>query len=168
MLQAIEPEDEDGGVQRLLAQVAAGREEPFEPDLRHFRLSSARGKLCAIALARLEPLHLVTGAALDLGEVQLAPIGEPDGLRSSLGNRVLHPAMPGGLAKAIEGCDSEEILASHEVRPEEARSISARLEEVVMAREERLAARVHELVRRQTAWRDSDRPPLRALEVEDA
>jgi hypothetical protein len=163
-LKAIDESDEDFSVQRLLQLVSEGASMSFDPSASHFWGHHAKAKIGVLALAELGPRHLVTGAPIDLGAVQPLQVIDRGERKSSLGNRVLHPQVRGGLRRAILACDSSEILASHEIElPGRTLLQGGGADLFIGQREKRLVERVKTLVRRHTLWGDSDRPPLRAL-----
>ena len=126
-LDAIKPGDEEGSVQRLLAE--AGERPADLPLLRPLNFRHAQTKMLLVALAARRPRHLVSGKAVDIAEL-FASSGEA-GMRifaaafgpetASLANRILHPPIHGGdreRVRVLAGCTDSAILASHLISQE--------------------------------------------------
>ncbi|MCB9789339.1 MAG: DUF262 domain-containing protein [Deltaproteobacteria bacterium] len=158
---------EDESVQALLAQVEPGRQAPFDPQVDHFNGGHARGKICILALAELGPRHLVTGEALR--HEASSPRRLADGVpgQASLGNRLLHPPVKGGLRAAVARCTDPAILASHAIEPGDQHLVAADVTAFIDRRAARLDKAVRALVARRAAWDERDHPPLRAFWDED-
>ncbi|MEZ4475721.1 MAG: DUF262 domain-containing protein, partial [bacterium] len=91
---------EDESVQALLAQVQPGRRSPFDPQVDRFNGGSARGKVGVLALASLGPRHLVDGSLLPGDAVSACTLASRVAGQASLGNRVLHSPIRGGVRAA--------------------------------------------------------------------
>lgn len=169
-LKAVSPRDEHGSVQALLRLVAQGRSVEWTfgrpPDDR-FRGQDARAKIATLALAELEPRHLVTGERLDRTDLQTLQIAPNAAGRSSLGNRIVHPALKGGLREAVLACETEDVLASHDILPDERTLLRRDPLAFTMHRGLRLAERLAAFVRRRAEWDAPDRPPISALVESD-
>lgn len=156
--------DEDATVQDLLGQVERGRTTPFDPQSGPFLARTAKGKIGALAMYGLAPVHLVTGAVLEPAECVPRRVSTSAASKSSIGNRILHPQVAGGLRAALSVCADTARLATHAVSPSSHRLLLARdVDGFIEARESVVVALVEDFVRRKTCWEMSDRPPLRAF-----
>lgn len=169
-LKAVTLGDEHGSVQALLRLVAQGETAEWTfgrpPDDR-FRGNDARAKIATLALVELAPRHLVSGERLDRTDLHTLQIDSNGAGKSSLGNRVVHPALKGGLRDAIVACEADEILASHDILPEERALLRRDPLAFSTQRGLRLADRVAAFVERLTDWGANDRPPIAALVESD-
>lgn len=154
---------EDESVQALLRLVEEGRDSMFDARVEQFRATSARSTICSLGLARLEPRHLISGDALDLLTVVPLQVTQHAKGKSRLGNRLLHPLVPGGLRRAILDCTSIDVLHSHGITLEAQALLRDNVDAFIAEREVRLVGHIDRMVERLTAWNESDRPPLRAL-----
>ena len=166
-LRAID-KDEDRSVQRLLGQVKRG--ELIVPPISDFRLREARGKLLALVLVELGPLHLRTGESLIIDtDVR------PDFLQTifpnhlshskSLANRIIHPKIE-RLSTALADVGEASILASHGInRRAHALLRSGDKAGFLCERGETLRQAAEDLFARRTRWDEPDHIPVWALTV---
>lgn len=158
---------EDETVQALIALVEEGRGVPFDPSAERFNSKWASGRICTLALVAQGPLHLVSGEPLAFDALAPRQISTSTALKSSVGNRILHPPVKGGLLAAIQRCSNEAALASHFISASAHADAQVGVDALVRARESTIAAAVNALVKRRAAWDERDRPPLRALWDDD-
>jgi hypothetical protein len=168
-LEAVRAGDEDASVQTLLQTVADGRDVAFDPLAGGFNARHARSRVTATALWSLRPRHLLTGELLQPDEAPVtAVLGGSGGQRSGVGNRVLHPALKGGLRRALLRCRDERVLSSHLVDAAAlARLAAGDGDGFIERRQWEVAALARAFVAARTRWDETDRPPLRALWRED-
>jgi len=170
---AVVGDDEYASVQQLLAMLPGRPSSP--PALEDFSFAYARCKIQVLALLEMRPLDVRTGAPVrsdasgdDVQELLHVICPHPAELQSSLANRLLHPGVRTGLARALGACGDRTILAS-QVVPDEARRALAHGDEVTFLRQR--GALLQEVVQRFTAqraqWDEHDRPPIEAMIVED-
>lgn len=185
-------DDEHRAVQALLGTVPSRCPGPVQ--LEEFNFRDARCKIELLALLQLRPLDLRSGEPVDAAARQSwsAEPDEPDGgapepvdravyerlvrpicldateLQRSLANRMLHPGLRGGLARAVVACEDPAILASHAISPEARRALEFdRHHEFLRMRRDALASLVHEFTDQRAAWGELDFPPVEAARFSD-
>ncbi len=179
-LNAIRPGDEEGSVQRLLAE--AGERPPELPVLRPLNFRHAQTKLLLVALASRRPRHLVSGVPIDAAGL-FASSSDP-GMRilagdqspqaAGLANRILHPPIHGGdrgRIKVLAACSDEEILCSHLISPVSHHALRRQDHAAFLQHRERdLGAFIAEFLDARADWQpgDRDRPSLASLVVAEA
>ena len=166
-------DDEHASVQRLLAMLPGRPSSPLA--LEDFSFAYARCKIQVLALLELRPLDVRTGAPVrsdasgdDVQKLLHVICPDPAEFQSSLANRMLHPGVRTGLARALGACGDRTILTS-QVVSDEARWALADGDEATFLRKR--GALLQEVVQRFTAqraqWDEHDRPPIEAMIVED-
>lgn len=174
-LQAI-VENEAEAVQGLLR--GAGSRPHAMPPLTPYSFTSHHSRLQLLALWSLTPRHIVTGAPLRIDELMQSDGPAQPIQRSSknasapaaagLANRLLHPALPGGLRKPLVAQSSAAVLASHGITPEaHAQLASGDVAAFLRLREDVLRPHIEQFLERRARWNDSDRPSITQLVVED-
>jgi hypothetical protein len=172
-IRAVDEEDEEASVQRLLSLVDRSHQRPFElPAAFDGRSDDNRIVLCA--LARLGPHHLETGEALDVAALveeqdkkAFAKIIKRSGIQGSRGpsNRILHPK---GTA-VLKSLAQQEASLFGGVSIPESHAISREAMELLVrkdltgflaARAETLTLAVRSFAARMAAWEHSDRPSI--------
>jgi hypothetical protein len=178
-LDAIQPQDEEGSVQSLLAE--AGERPAAPPILRPLNYRHAQTKLLLVALAARGPRHLLSGAPIGVAELIAsasgpgmriftgAPAPEADGLA----NRLLHPPIQGGdptRVRVLAACADQDVLSSHLVS-EEAHHLLRQNDAAgfLRCRELDLGKYIQQFLDARAEWDpgDRDRPSLAALVVAD-
>jgi hypothetical protein len=174
-LAAIEPDDEHGSVQRLLAMVAQHRSAKIDRDipLNGFRFRDADGKLIVLTLWSLGPRHLQTGELIRIprdARSLFPPVRItsrlPDGMAA---NRMIHPADEGRtLRRALLEIRDPVILASHALTLDMVEALRASdVQRFAESRTAMLAAMAVRLFASRMRDGESDRPPLSSLVVDD-
>ncbi len=159
---------QDETVQRLLKTVEEGRDVPFELQPDHFNGGHARSRVGALALWSLAPRHLRDSSMLGADVVDTLQIAPKLPTSASIGNRVLHPRVSGGLRRAVLACDDAEVLRSHCMHDEFVACLRRGVVgEAVKLRQRHISALTEQFVTTRTCWDESDRPPLSALWDED-
>lgn len=137
----------------------------------------ARGCLELCALASRRPRHLVTGELIPLsGPEEAEPVrvgtvlDEKPGLgdrRTSIANRLLHPAIPGrGPARLVVECTDAGALTSHCISREAHKALLSReFETFLSLRFEELDSFVLEFFDRMAEWDAEDGPALSQLRL---
>ncbi len=155
-------------VQRLLKTVEEGRGVPFELQPDHFHGGHARSRVGALALWSLAPKHLRSGRPLGASDVKPRQLATKIPTSAGIGNRVLHPSVPGGLRRAVLVCDDPATLRSHCMSTEFLACLRrGDVNEAVQLRQRYVSTLTDQFVSIRTCWDESDRPPLSALWDED-
>ena len=160
----------------VLATVSKVR--PVDVPITAFNLRHARPRLLGIAMMEMHPHHLQTGeildvpALLDTGEDVFPQIltrrqaeDAETALFSSVGNRLLHPAIPGSsLVSLLQSQLPRHVLASHAFTPEMMLELRAgnRLG-FLSARRDFVEATATSLIDSRAEWGHSDRPSIPAM-----
>lgn len=179
-LDQVEPGDEEGSVQRMLAMVGHPSVEfPSVLDRFHFRY--AMSKMQALALLELTPRDLETGLPLEFGRVldedmahdkvpfvSVVSSGVVDAtLRQSVVNRLAHPNRSGGLKRLLLTADAE-TLASHAIsRDAQLALLASDLQGFFTERSKVLRPHINAVLERHARWDASDRPSIQSLRVDD-
>lgn len=190
----IEPGKENRSVQNLLDMVEG--KSAIAPDPRRFRANESAARVMACALWAARPLNPDTGEvftqeelAVALGDdstpnavfLELAPRSDlPDGLKLSVGNRLLMPGIPGevtkfladgqyplgGLRLADLGAEvTTAVQESHVLPPGGWTSASA--EQVVQDRTDALANTIGSFLRRMAGDGLDDSRPLQSFDLDE-
>ena len=166
MLAAID-DDEAQSVRALLDTVPRTDERGL--DLDDYSVRYARTKLQLLALLSLGPRDLRTGVPIVPGDVdaegayrELVHTIVPRDLGAAgLQDRMFHPSVAGGLARAVVACEEPELVASHAISPEARRALKFdRFEDFLARRRADLFAVVTEFLDRRAAWDELDTPPV--------
>lgn len=176
MLSAI-GDDEHAAVQALLHDLPARPEDPLDVDDYSFRY--ARSKIQLLAMLALGPQDLRDGEPVapapdDLNSEDayhrlvraILPRGS-DGT-GGLANRMFHPSVHNGLARAIGACEDLRRLASHAISSEARRAL--RLgdhQEFLCLRRQAILKCVERFTERRAQWDEPDTPPVDALRIGD-
>lgn len=175
LLRALQPGDEEGSIQRLLAVQTLAR--PALTLSYRFDPRSARGKLQVLALLRRQPRHCVTGELLDIDDllrcdglddllkirVDPNPAGDDSDLHNSLANRILHPSLEGGPDPFLH-TQAEAVCASHFLtRADLDAARRGEMGEVLKRRHASLTSELIDLVDANAEWEQSDRQSLDSL-----
>ncbi|MFN7960192.1 MAG: DUF262 domain-containing protein [Thermoanaerobaculia bacterium] len=188
MIGAIQNDDEEGSVQRLLKTVERRPED--SAGLGAFDLSKARSKVQLVALASRKPRSLQPADLLDeqpAGEllvfaafcdqdegpaVRLTSSAQADlPYAKEIASRILHPvAAPSQLREWLARSEDPAVLASHAVSPEARAALEAGDVEGFLAQRHALLCQlVAEFIRRKADWdaADLDRPTIGYLTLKD-
>lgn len=179
-LDQVQPADEEGSVQRMLAMV--GRPQVPVPSVREpFNFRFAMSKLQALALLELQPRDLETGEPLAFGRVldedmahgnvPFVPVVSSNrvrgGLQPSVANRLAHPNRPGGLKRLLLSAD-EATLASHAISTDAKRALLAdNTQGFLEERSKVLQPHINAVLARHARWDASDRPSIASLRLDD-
>lgn len=174
MLAAIE-DDEHASVQALLATLP-GRSEP-ELGLDDYSFGYARCKIQLLALLELAPRDVRTGAPVfaEPGDGDEDPYKSmvreicPDlaGERGGLANRMFHPGVRTGLARAITDCHDDAVLESHAISDAARLALKFdRSQEFLALRRAALQRHIAAFGARRARWDEADTPPVESLRVE--
>jgi hypothetical protein len=167
--------DEHDAVQALLRAIPGRSGE--ELDLDDYRFDFARSKIQLLALLALEPRDLrdaehVLPAVTELGDKDayhtLVHAILPRSAESTggLANRMLHPGLHSGLARAIADCEHPEILASHAISDAARRALKFdHHDEFLRLRRADLLVHVEAFADRRAEWDEPDSPPIEALRI---
>lgn len=179
-LNQVEPADEEGSVQRMLAMVG-NHGNVFSSVLDRFHFRYAASKMQALALLELSPRDLESGELLDFGrvldeelangKVPFAPIvqsGRTDVvLQQSVANRLGHPSRPGGLRRLLERADQATRI-SHAVTDEALGAlVVGDVTGFLRQRAEALQPHINAVLARHARWDASDRPSIQSLLLGD-
>jgi hypothetical protein len=175
-LEGIGAGDESVAVQRLLSAVDQ-RPAALPDAAAPFNFRHAAAKLQALALLDLGPRDLETGERLSTarlfdagaGGAALPAIvaGGSSGLAHSAANRILHPKRA-GLVRLVEAVTDPDILASHGIPPAALAALRQGNEEAFWRlRAAMLSAHYEGFFARRARWDEPDRPPIRALLIEE-
>lgn len=174
MLTAI-GEDEHDAVQSLLrALPAATTERLYFGD---YSFGFARSKIQLLALLELGPRDLRDGepvipAATDLADKDayqalihtILPAGA--GAQGGLANRMFHPGIHSGLARAIVDCEEPELLASHAISDAARRALKFdHRDDFIALRGGDILAHVEAFTDQRAQWDEPDSPPIEALQI---
>lgn len=179
-LALIEPEDEEGSVQRLLHRV--GRTAPTLPGPeQRFRFRDAAAKLQTLALLHLRPRDLGTGAPIDAaawldpmegGDDEMLPpqilaSGVDSPLRFGIANRMVQA--PGGVLRSrLLAVSDPSIMDSHGITLDAWQALQRGDGAEFLRLRARLLGELSDAFFRSKArWDESDRPSLRALQLND-
>ncbi len=162
--------DEEHSVQRLLALV--GRTAPVLPKVdTPFRSNTAGSRLQLLALHALGPRHLHTGAVIDARSIGGGPYPDiftrrdHDGSRT-IANRLFHPPLH-GRRQAILAAPPE-VLASHAIDEQAIKALHTNQSSDFFRHRGRIVLQsLHDLLERRARWRETDRPSIASLIVED-
>lgn len=174
MLSAI-GDDEHMAVQALIRDLPGRRATPLDLDDYAFRF--ARSRIQLLALLELGPRDLRTGELVaptvtDLSDKDayqslirtILPRGADTG--GGLANRMFHPSVRSGLARAIIECEDITLLATHAITAEARHALKFdRPERFLQLRRDRLAQLVTEFTERRAQWDEPDTPPVEALRI---
>lgn len=168
--------DEHDAIQSLLRAVPGRPIEELELD--DYSFGFARSKIQLLALLELGPRDLRDGervapATTDLGEKDayqaLVHTILPSGVHTSGGltNRMFHPGVRSGLARAVVDCEVSELLASHAISDPARRALKFdHHEEFVRLRRAHILSHVEAFTDRRAQWDEPDSPPIEALRIE--
>jgi Protein of unknown function DUF262 len=170
----VRPDDEHGSVKRLLDRTGEGR----KPDLatiarEEISMASARGKVAICGLFSHAPRNLLSGdkfvpdelfrdgapeVMLRIVSPKVFPLG------STLGNRLLHPAVGVAPSRLVRECNDEGALASHGVDRLSQHAMRQGDVDVFLARRaEVLGEWIRDFVDARAEWDRPDTPSVRAL-----
>lgn len=162
-------DDENRSVHDLLQEVPRDARVPVKVD--DFAFRTARGKLLALTLLDLGPLHLETGQPLSI-DVDLYPAllqsifsRSPEPYTGNLANRLIHPKL-GRLSTALASVGEASILASHGVTREAQEQLRRGDRAAFLRlREQTLEAAAADLFARRARWDEPDDLPIHALVI---
>jgi hypothetical protein len=160
--------NEDESVQRLLRTISAS--EPPGEDLATFNFRTARSKLEILAMLSLRPRHLETGDLIDpstvVGADAIATLPFTTDLSHTIAARLLHPPVRNLPQSILDS--APEVRASHGI-PQSAHDALGRGDHAEFLRERarHLQMVITSFLRSRAKWSDNDRPPIRALRVDD-
>lgn len=179
-LNLIDPDDEEGSVQRMLEMV--GKMQPELPGMtERFNFRYAIAKLQSLALMELQPRHLESGQRLDMTSfldyrqadqdppfTQLLDADSAIPLTLSVANRLVHPANPGGLRRLLVQVSDKTVLASHGISSDAIAALRINdLQRFLVLRAQELNRHFARFFARHARWDEPDRPSLAALLVAD-
>ncbi len=180
-LQQIIENEEDASVRNMLAMVS--KQPSQNPDVgAAFNFRSASGKMIGLALLELKPRHLLTGESLHIGElltgkqqgaeiplsIALNPAKTNAKEFQSAANRLLHPAMEGGLRKLILKARESAILLSHGITPEAVDALQHNdAIGFLNLRRQFLQKKFDLFFASKARWMENDRPAIGSLIIED-
>ncbi|MCY0995048.1 DUF262 domain-containing protein [Nannocystis sp. ILAH1] len=164
-------DDEHRSVRELLRQIP--REGTAAVEVSDFSTRTARGRLLALALLDLGPLHLKTAEPIVVN-VDLYPhlihslfSRPPDPYSGSLANRLIHPPIEQP-ASALASAGEASILASHGVTREAQDHLRrGDREGFFRLREQTLKVAATDLFARRARWEEPDDLPIHALVVDE-
>ena len=169
-VQAVHEDDEDGSVQRLLAQFRPPA--PINLDLDAVALNRAAARMNIALLASLDPRDLVSGAPVEVADVldRLDDIGllRVPNAHPRLAGLLLHPELDDERLSVVVGRASPETLASHGIDAEAARSLATGdVAGFARSRADSLREALSKALDRMLEVDATDRPPIAALVVSD-
>lgn len=179
-LDQVQPGDEEGSVQRMLAMV--GHPAVALPSVQdRFNFRYAISKMQALALLELIPRDLETGEPLAFGRVldedmahdnvPFVPVVSSNRVRGghqlSVVNRLAHPNRPGGLKRLLLKAD-EATLASHAISMDAKMALLAdNMQGFLEERSKVLQPHINAVLARHARWDAPDRPSIQSLWVDD-
>lgn len=164
-------EDEHRSVRDLLRQIPG--EVASAVEVSDFSTRTARGRLLALALLDLGPLHVETGEPVVINAdlyphlIQSLFARPPDPYSGSLANRLLHPMIEQP-ASALARVGEASVLASHGVTREAQEHLRrGDRASFLRLREQTLKSAATDLFSRRARWEEPDDLPIHALVVDE-
>jgi hypothetical protein len=170
-------DDEHGSVERLLHRTGAPGRPSLETIARdEISIASARGKVVLCALFAHAPRHLSSGDKIAPEELfgdgtheVMLRIVPPSAskLGSTIGNRLLHPAVDVAPSRLVRECNDEGALASHGIDPASQRALrrggSGDVDVFLKRRAEVLEEWIVQFVDARAEWERPDTRSVKAL-----